>query len=158
MNSLTELPGIKKVLIKSNGSLINIIAGIDFSKPFDRNRKLLNRDSKLKPNEVLQRQMNFEKMGKWLNSYLLMSDDENNKNRKYYDAYFQEMSEIKYNGFLNAEFWVGNYKLDTTGKKAIVEVNFGSNKVGEVSDQVKLTHFNTVKIEGVWMVDWLTQQ
>jgi hypothetical protein len=158
VNSLTELPGVKKVLIKSEGNPIGIVGGIDFSKPFYRNRKLFNRDNKLKPNEVLQREMNFEKSRKWLNSYLLMSDDENNKNRKYYDAYLQEMSEMQDKGFLNTNFWVGSYKIDATGGKARVEVNFNSNKAGEKTDQIKVAHFNTVKIEDVWMVDWLTEQ
>jgi hypothetical protein len=158
VNSLTELPGVKKVLFKSEGIPIGIVSGIEFDKPFERNRKLFSRDNKLKPNEVLQREMNYEKAGKWLNSYLLMSDDENNKSRKYYDAYIQEMLEMQYNGFLNTNFWVGSYKLDATGGKASVEVNFNSNKAGEKTDQVKVAHFNTVKIENVWMVDWLTEQ
>jgi hypothetical protein len=158
VNSLTELPGVKKVLFKVVGGSIGIAGGIDFSKPFERNRKLFNRDKSLKPNEVLQREMSFEKEGKWLDSYLFMSDDENNVNRKYYDAYVQEMSEMQYNGFLNTNFWVGNYKLDITGKKASVEVNFNRNSSGEITGPVKVAYFNTVKIEDVWMVDWLTGQ
>jgi hypothetical protein len=158
VNSLTELPGVKKVLFKVEGRAIGIAGGVDFSEPFERNRKLFNRDNKLKPNEVLQREMNFEKVGKWLDSYLLMSDDENNINRKYYDAYIQEMSEMKYNGFLNTDFWVGRYELDVTGRKARVEINFNRNSFGEITGPVKVAYFNTVKIEDVWMVDWITVQ
>lgn len=158
VNSLTELPGVKKIVFKLEGRSIRTIGGIDFSKPFERNRGLFNRDSKLRPNEVLQKEMSFEKLGRWFEAYLLMSDDSNDKSRKYYDAYLREMDEMKDNGFLNTDFYVGDYKLDTTGKKASVEVYFNSKSPGVNLNKDNLVHFNVVKIEDIWMVDWLTGQ
>lgn len=158
VNSLTELPGVKGVLFQSEGSSIGKIGDIDFSKPLKRDRSYFNRDKAMKPNEVLRREMNFEKNGKWLNAYVMMSDDENNPNRKYYEAYIQEMQEMKDKGFLDTDFNVGNYTIDPSGKKASVEVSFGSNNVDKNNSNVNKTHFNTVKVDGAWMVDWLTKQ
>lgn len=158
VNSLTELPGLKKVLFTCEGVGLTKIQGIDFSKPLKRERRFFNRAKGLLPNEVLKKEMTFEKNGEWMKSYLLMSDDENNSNRKYYEQYFQEMKEVKDKGFLEADFKVGNYKTDVSGNKAKVEVIFRTKNVDKKSETVNKVYFNTVKINDVWMVDWLTGQ
>jgi hypothetical protein len=69
-----------------------------------------------------------------------------------------EMEEVKQLGFTNQKFIVGEYTLDSTGAKARVRVDFytlnpdGSKKI------INTAYFNTVKIEGIWMVDWSTAQ
>jgi hypothetical protein len=158
VNSLTELPGVKWVLFKVEGKALSKIQNIDFSRPLGRDRGYFNRDNKMKPSEVLKKEMTYEKNGKWLEAYLLMSDDENNPHRKYYEAYVQEMEEMKDKGFLNTSFTVGNYKIDASGNKAKVEVNFISDNVDKKNANVNKVYFNTVKVDGAWMVDWLTQQ
>lgn len=158
VNSLTELPGVKLVLFKCEGNKLSKIGNIDFNKPFGRDRGFFNRDNKMKPSEVLKKEMTYEQRGKWLDSYLLMSDDESNPHRKYYEAYIQDMEEVKDKGFLNTDFTVGNYKIDASGNKAKVEVDFISYSVDKKNKTVNKVYFNTVKINDAWMVDWLTQQ
>jgi hypothetical protein len=158
VNSLTELPGLNGVLFVCEGAKLSKIKGIDFSVPIGRDRRFFNRDKHLLPNEVLKRQMTLEKNGHWLNSYLLMSDEEGNNYRKYHEAYYEEMEEMKEKGFLDTDFIIGKYKVDASGKKARVEASFISKSVDKKSTIVNKVYFNTVKIEGAWMVDWLTKQ
>jgi len=158
VNSLTELPGLNEVLFLCEGAKLSKINNIDFSVPLRRDRSFFNRDKHLLPNEVLKREMTLEKNGHWLNSYLLLSDADGNNYRKYYEAYLEEMKEVKDKGFLDTDFIVGSYKLDASGKKASVEVDFISKSVDNKNTIVNKVYFNTVKIEGVWMVDWLTKQ
>jgi hypothetical protein len=105
VNSLTELPGIKKVVFKTkNKTLTESEWGILFNNPVSRNRSLLNRNCSLNPREVLNLQMTCEKQNKWLDAYMLMSDDENNTYRKSYDDYVREMYEVSESGFTEQKF------------------------------------------------------
>ena len=166
VNSLTELNGVKEVKLIVEGNEIseqqsNSIP-INYSnakfKTFKRDRTYFNRDSKRLPSEVLQKEMTYEQNGQWLKAYELMSDDQNNKFRKYYNEYYKEMEETKQNGFLATKFKVNGYKLNKTGDKASVEVQFINNINTGYAQAVDKVYFNVVKIEGVWMVDWLTTQ
>lgn len=158
-NSLTEIPGIKGVILKVEGKPINMtIGGINLKNPIKRNRKLLARNPNLNPKEVLKNQMDLEAKGRWFEAYLLMSDDQNNPDRKYYNEYAAEMDEIKMLGFLNPDFEVGDYTVDRTGLKASVNVSFYTRDSSGKRVLANIARFNTVKIEEVWRVDWLTSQ
>ena len=159
VNSLTEIPGIKNVQFEIGGRKYDTYKGnIAINTPLNRNRDLFNRDKKRTPNEVLKLQMTFEKQGKWLDAYLLMSDDENNTYRKYYNDYVKEMEETKALGFLDTDFVVGNFSLEPSKTKARVKVNF--YEVDSTGKKVlgKDLYFTCVKVNGAWMVDWLTAQ
>lgn len=158
VNSITELPGIRGVLFKVEGKTPSKTYDLDFNKPFERNRKLLNRKRGLTPAEVLKKEMTLEKLGKWLESYQMMSDDGNDKNRKYYEAYLSEMEEMKEKGFLDVDFKVGGYMVDKTGKKARVMVTFYKKDQDGKLESINTAYFNCVNIDGVWMVDWITTQ
>lgn len=159
VNSLTEIPGIRKVKIEVGGKTYNTLKGnVAINVPLSRNRNLFNRDKKSPPNEILKRQMTLEKQGRWLDAYLLMSDDENNTYRKYYDDYVKEMEETKSLGFLQADFVVGGYTLDPSKKKARVKVNFYETDASGKKVLGKDLYFTCVNIDGAWMVDWLTAQ
>lgn len=159
VDSLTEIPGIKGVILKSEGKPINMkMDGINLKNPIKRNRKLLARNPNLNPREVLKKQMGLEAEGKWFEAYLLMSDDENNPDRKYYNEYAAEMDEIRTLGFLNTDFEVGDYTVDRAGSKASVKVNFYTRDSLGKRVLANSVRFNTVKIDGVWLVDWLTSQ
>jgi spore germination protein GerM len=76
VNSLTEIPGINRVLFKINNKLESTLAGhITFNKPISRNRALFKRNKTLNPTEVLNLQMTLESKGKWPEAYVLLSDD-----------------------------------------------------------------------------------
>ena len=159
VDSLTEIPGISKVLFKIGGKLESSLAGhITFNKSLGRNRALLKRNKDLNPTAVLDLQMTLESKGKWLDAYVLLSDDAKNPDRKYFTDYVVEMEEVKQLGFTNQKFTVGDYTLDSTGAKSKVRVDFyvlnteGSKKI------INTAYFSTVKIEGIWMVDWSTAQ
>ena len=166
VNSLTELNGIKEVKLLVEGREISgqpsNSTPINYSdtkrKTFKRDRTYFNRDSKLLPSQVLLKEMTYEQNGQWLKAYELMSDDQNNKFRKYYNEYYKEMEETKENGFLSTKFKVNGYKLNKTGDKASVEVQFINNINSSYAQDVDKAYFNVVKIDGVWMVDWLTAQ
>ncbi|SEG10335.1 Sporulation and spore germination [Caloramator fervidus] len=159
VNSLTEIPGIRKVLIRVNGKTYDTLKGnVSINVPLMRNRSYFDRDKKALPNEILKRQMTLEKEGRWLEAYLLMSDDENNTYRKYYDDYVKEMEETKALGFLNADFVVGGYILDPTKQKAKVKVNFYQVDSSGKKVLGKDLYFTCVNIDGAWLVDWLTAQ
>jgi hypothetical protein len=158
VNSLTVIPGIKNVVFKINGKTLETLGEIVFDKPFKRNRTLLNRNTAANPPEILKQQIEFEKQGKWLNSYILSSDDENNTMRRYYNDYVKEMQEIHALGFMDQEVSVGKYTMDKTGTKAKVNIKFYSkdesgNKVEGASMDV-----DCIKIEGAWLVDWTSPQ
>ncbi|TDT45994.1 GerMN domain-containing protein [Fonticella tunisiensis] len=159
VNSLTEIPGIKEVLFKVNGKAYETLAGhMIFNEPFKRNRSLFKRGRNLNPSQVLKKQMELEKQGKWLEAYLLMSDDENNPDRKYYHDYVKEMEEVKGLGFTQQDFVVGGYTIEKGSNRASVKVNFyieGGDGSKQPGDDL---YFNCVNIEEVWMVDWLTSQ
>lgn len=159
VNSITEIPGVKSVIIKIDGKTSKTkIGNISIEVPLKRNRALFNRNTVLNPSEALKKQMIYEADGKWLEAYLLMSDDEKNPNRKYYSEYVLEMEEVKALGFLNKNFEVLEYSFDETKTRAKVKVNFYTkDQMGE-KRILNTVYFNTVKIEGVWMVDWLTTQ
>lgn len=149
VNTLTEVPGINKVMITLNGR--------DISKGgFTRNRTLFNRDKNLNPSEVIYKQMQLEQQGKWIDSYLLMSDNENDRNRKYFDTYVKELQEMKDVDFLNQNFVVGSYTVSNNLAK--VKVNFYTKDVSGKKIFGEDLYFKCVKINGVWMVDWLTSQ
>lgn len=159
VDSLTEVPGVNRVLFKIDNKLESTLAGnMTFNKPIGRNRALFKRNKTLNPTEVLNLQMTLESQGKWLDAYLLLSDDSNNTDRKYFADYVVEMEEVKQLGFTNQKFTVEDYTPDSTGVKARVKVNFytlnsdGSKKI------INTVYFNTVKIEGIWMADWSTAQ
>lgn len=159
VDSLTELPGVKGVALRVKGRPINMkVDGINLAVTIKRNRKLLARNPNLNPKEVLKRQMELEANGKWFEAYLLMSDDESNPDRKYYNEYAAEMDEIKMLGFLNTDFEVGDYTIDRTGTRASVKVDFYNRDSSGKRVLANSARFNTVKIDGVWMVDWLTSQ
>ncbi|KRQ86476.1 Sporulation and spore germination [Caloramator mitchellensis] len=159
VNSLTEIPGVKGVQFQIGGRKYDTYKGnISINAPLRRNRDLFIRDKKMLPNEVLKLQMNLEKQGKWLEAYLLMSDDENNTYRKYFDDYVKEMEESKALGFLNADFVVDGYTLDPSKLKARVKVNFYEMDASGKKILGKDLYFTVVKINGAWMVDWLTAQ
>lgn len=150
VNSLTEIPGIKKVVLKVEGKGLESTGGTTFTEPFKRNRSLFKRDKTLKPNEILKMQMDFEAQGKWFDAYLLYSDDENNTYRKYYDDYVKESEDAAARGFITKNFTVDNYSIDDTGTRAKVKVRF--NETG------RDLNIGLVKIEGAWLVDWIPPQ
>lgn len=159
VDSLTEIPGVNRVLFKIDNKPVSTLAGhMTFNKPIGRNRALFKRNNALNPTEVLTFQMTLESQGKWLDAYMLLSDDSKNPDRKYFTDYVTEMEEVKQLGFTNQKFTVGDYTLDSTGAKSKVRVDFyvlnpdGSKKI------INTAYFNTVKIEGIWMVDWSTAQ
>lgn len=158
VNSLTELPGVKKVKFKCEGEVLKVINNIDFSNSFTRDRNVIKRDKSIAPDKVLQKEMTYEKNGEWLNSYLLMSDDENNMNRKYFQAYYEEMQDSKESGFLNVNFMVDGYKLENSGKRARVKVAFYREDDNKKKVPTSVVYFNCVNIEGAWMVDWTHAQ
>ncbi|MCX7883425.1 MAG: GerMN domain-containing protein [Caloramator sp.] len=149
VNSLTEIPGIKNVIIRVEGKVPKI-NNISFENPFKRNRNLFNRDKISKPNDILKKQMKFEALGKWLDAYLLYSDDENNTYRKYFDDYVKENEEAFAQGFISKNFTIGNYTVDTTGTHALVKVKF--------NDTNRELNIGMIKVEGAWMVDWIPPQ
>jgi spore germination protein GerM len=159
VNSLTEIPGIKKVLFRIQGKTYDTLGGhLAFNEPFKRNRSLFNRNKSLGPGEVLRQQMLYEQQGKWLNSYILSSDDENNTHRRYYNDYVKEMEEIKALGFLNQDFEVGKVTLDKTGNHAKVNLQFYTkDQSGKKVPGANMT-IDCIKIDGAWLVDWTPPQ
>lgn len=159
VNSLTEIPSIKGVLFKVNGKPIEkYIDGVDLKSPLKRDRNYFLREKGLDPSEVLRRQMEFEAKGMWLDAYLLMSDDESNTNKKYYNEYVIEMEEVKTLGFLNIDYKVGKYTIESDGKSALVNVDFFTKDSKGKRVLQNSARFKLVKIDGMWMVDWLTSQ
>ncbi|SKB00122.1 Sporulation and spore germination [Caloramator quimbayensis] len=149
VNSLTEIPGIKNVIIRVEGKVPKI-NNISFENPFKRNRSIFNRDKTSKPNDILKKQMEFESQGRWLDAYLLYSDDENNTYRKYFDDYVKENEEAFAQGFISKNFTVGSYTVDNTGTHALVKVKF--------NDTNRELNIGMIKIEESWMVDWIPPQ
>jgi hypothetical protein len=151
VNSLTEIPGVKKVKFQIEGKDIITLAGhLAMDKPLTRNRDLLNRNKRLSPSDVVKLQMGYEIDEKWLNAYILYSDDENNLSRLYYNDYILEMENTKAQGFITGNYTVDNYIVDKTGNKAQVKVHF--------KDLNKDINISTIKIGGVWLVDWSAPQ
>lgn len=159
VNSLTEIPGVKGVIFKVNGRPIEkSIDGVDLKVPLKRDRSYFQREKRLDPSEVLRRQMDFEAKGRWLDAYLLMSDDENNVDKKYYNEYVIEMEEVKALGFLNIDYRVGKYTIESDGKSALVNVDFFTKDSTGKRVLQNSAKFKLVKIDEMWMVDWLTSQ
>lgn len=147
VNSLTEIPGVKKVKFQIEGKDIKTLAGhLAMDKPLMRNRDLLNRNKSLSPSDVVKLQMGYEKDGKWVNAYVLYSDDPNNLSRLYYNDYVTEMENTKEQGFITGNYTVDNYTVDKTGINAKVKVHF--------KDLNKDINIGTVKLDGAWLVDW----
>jgi hypothetical protein len=159
VNSLTEIPGVKRIIFKVDGKTYETIKGhLAFNEPFKRDRSLLKRDSKLSPSDTLNAQMHYEKQGKWLEAYSLMSDDENNPHKKYYHDYVKEMEEVMEVGFTEQEFEIGEYTLNNEKTVARVKVNFYLREPDGRTLKSEDIFFNCVKINNIWMVDWLTEQ
>lgn len=159
VNSLTEIPGVSWVVFKIDGRLEDTLAGhMTFNKPIGRNRALFKRNKSLGPKEALDLQMTLESQGKWLDAYVLLSDDPKNPDRKYFNDYYVEMEEVRQLGFTDQKFQVGEYTLDETKDRAKVRVDFYSLNPDGSKNIINTAYFNTVKIEGVWMVDWSTAQ
>lgn len=150
VNSLTELPGIKYVQL--------LIDGRRAGQIIKRNKDSFKREN-LNPSEVMKRQMNLEKDGNWANAYILMSDDKNREGWKPFDEYVREMEEAKQEGFMDVEFVVGDYSLhpDDTNR-ASVKVGFIVKDENGIYVKGPEVHFNTIKIDGFWKVDWQTGQ
>lgn len=149
VNSLTEIPGIKNVMIKVEGKTPSI-GNLSFTTPFKRNRSLIKRDKTSNPSQILKKQMELEAEGKYLEAYLLYSDDENNTYRKYFDYYVKENEEAAAQGFISKNFTVGDYTIDSTGKHALVKVIF--------NDTGRELKIGMVKIDNAWLVDWSPPQ
>lgn len=150
VNSLTEVPGIRSIQF--------LIEGEKWGKPFKRMRNVVKRED-MNPSEVLKRQMTLEKQGDWLNSYLLMSDEESNNGRKYYDEYIKEIKEAREEGLLNAEFEVGDFSIDPeNSNRASVKINFVIKNPDGSFFKSPDVFFNTIKVDGYWKVDWLVGQ
>jgi hypothetical protein len=159
VNSLTEIPGIRNVVFKVEGKNLDTLAGhMTLNKPIERNRSLFKMDKSLTPSQLLKRQMTYEAQGKWVDAYVLMSDDPDNPDRKYYTDYVSEMEEVKQLGFTSQKFDIGNYTLEPGGNKAKVKVDFYNLNPDGTKQIINTAYFNTVKVDGVWMVDWLTTQ
>jgi spore germination protein GerM len=155
VNSLTQIPGIKKVIFKVDGKDFQTNENhIAFNQPFKRNRSLFNRNRSAMPNEILKQQIGFESQGKWLSSYMLSSDDENNTLRRYYNDYVKEMEEIRALGFMDQGVSIGNYTLDTTRTKAKVNVKFYTTDESGNKQENSSMDIDLIKIEGAWLVDW----
>ena len=147
VNSLTEIPGVKKVKFQIEGKDFTTLAGhLAMDKPLTRNRSLLNRNKSLSPSDVVKLQMGYEKDGKWLDAYVLYSDDPDNLSRLYYNDYVIDMENTKAQGFITGDYTVDNYTVDKAGNKAYVKVHF--------KDLNKDINIGTVKIDGAWLVDW----
>jgi hypothetical protein len=158
VNSLTELPGIKRVVFKTkNKALVLLEKGKLFNDPISRVRSVLNRSKSLNPKEVLNLQMIYEQQRKWLEAYILMSDDVNNIYRKSYDDYISEMREVSETGFTDQKYRVQDYKIVEKDSTARVRVSFYIKDASEM-EKVEDFYFNCVKIDNIWMVDWLTYQ
>lgn len=150
VNSLTELPSINEVKIYINGS--------QFESSFRRNRSAVRREV-LNPSQVMERQMTLEKKGEWLSSYLLMSDVEGSKGRKSFDEYVKELQQVENEGLLKADFTVGEYTLDPVNNNiARVKVNFITKNFDGSTYKSPDLYFPCVKVDGYWMVDWITEQ
>lgn len=159
VNSLTEIPGINSVLFKIEGRLQDTLAGhMTFNKPISRNRAILNKNTGLDPAGVLKLQMDLESSGKWLDAYVLLSDDPKNPDRKNFNDYIAEMEEVRALGFTEQEYKVGEFTLDESGTRAKVRVDFYTKDPGGSGKTTNTLYFNTVKIDGAWMVDWSTTQ
>lgn len=159
VNSLTEMPGVKRVEIRVKDKLLDTLGDkIKIPNPLTRNRELFIRNRVMGPGEVLNKQLTLERAGKWFEAYFLYADEENNLNRKYYHDYVKEMEEVSGMGFTNQDFEIGDYSLDSTGNKARVKVNFYTPMANGERVKSADIYFNCVKINNVWMVDWLTAQ
>lgn len=148
VNSLTILPHISNVQF--------LIDGRDWGKPFKRIREAIIREN-LSPSEVMRRQMSFEKRGDMLNAYLLMSDRESTEGRKSFDEYIREMEEARAEGLMDVDFGVSEYIIDKKDEnRAVVKVNFISRDSGGNYVKGPDILFDTVKVDGYWMVDWIS--
>jgi len=150
VNSLTELPSINEVKIYINGR--------QFENSLKRNRSAVRREA-LNPSQVMERQMALEKKGEWLSAYLLMSDEEGSKGRKSFDEYVKELQQAENEGLLKADFTVGEYTLDPKNYNiARVKVNFITKTLDGSTYKSPDLYFTCVKVDGYWMVDWITEQ
>lgn len=165
VNSLTEIPGVLEVRFQTAAASAvrlqkvkpdGVTVRLDSS--FRRNRSYLKRDTSLTPSEVLQREMTFEQNGQWLSAYQLMSDDQKNRHKKYYNEFYSELEEMKKLGFLYTVFRIKGYKIDPSGDKSTVELEFIPRNDNPYAQYVDKVHINMVKIDGMWMVDWITSQ
>lgn len=146
VNSLTELPHVDSVQF--------LVEGREWGKPFERIRNYLKREN-LSPSQVMKKQMTLEKCGDLLNAYLLLADDKGNKGRKSFDEYVREIKEARQEGLMEADFGIGEFTVDTNDcNRAAVKVNFITRSPEGTYVKGPDVFFNTVRIDGYWMVDW----
>lgn len=153
VNSLTELPGIQYVDLYVENKHISKFTGYeDYKGLLSRNRKIFKKQQYLNPMEVLKEQMKLETQQKWLEAYMLMSDDCLNNNRLYFDEYVKQNKEIMDSGFINQDYEIGGYTIKKN--KAYVDVYFYTYEGGQKCLLKKLK-IGCIKIEDIWMVDWV---
>lgn len=147
VNTVTEITGIEKVEIFSDGQRIKC-KGVD---TFKRDVSYINIKVFSTPSEALREQMDKEIKGEFYNAYSLMSPIKTS-HRKMLHEYIKEMEEIKSIGFLS-----GGYKIKNTsinGSEAVVEVEF-INK-GPDGSQVgsSIVPIKCIRINKGWIVAW----
>lgn len=159
VNSLTEIPGVKRVEIRVQGKGREFLnKRVSIREPLERNRNLLQKNGGKGPREVLEKQLNLEREGRWLEAYQLYSDEANNPDRKYYHEYAKEMEEVSYLGFTSQKFDVKEASLADAGDRAKVKVSFYPDGIDRADGTGQDFYFNCVRINEIWMVDWLTAQ
>ncbi|EYE87558.1 hypothetical protein Q428_12730 [Fervidicella metallireducens AeB] len=153
VNSLTELPGIQYIDLYVENKHISKFTGYeDYKGLLSRNRKIIEKKKYLNPMEVLKEQMKLETQQKWLEAYMLMSDDCLNGNRLYFDEYVKQNKEIMDSGFINEDYEIGGYTIKKD--KAYVDVYFYTYEGGQRCLLKKLK-LGCIKIDDSWMVDWV---
>ena len=145
-NTLLELKDIEYVEIYSGDEKVNV-KNID---RFKKDTSIIAMKEFNSPKNLVDYQMNLEKKGDFLKSYLLM--DHLSKERKTYYEYLAEMKEIESIGFLNGEFKVLNETIkDNT---AVVEVEFRNVKKDGSYLNTSVVNINCIKTNNTWWVSW----
>lgn len=145
-NTLLELKDIEYVEIYSGDEKVNV-KNID---RFKKDTSIIAMKEFNSPKNLVEYQMNLEKKGDFLKSYLLM--DHLSKERKTYYEYLAEMKEIESIGFLNGEFKVLNETIkDNT---AVVEVEFRNVKKDGSYLNTSVVNINCIKTNNTWWVSW----
>ncbi len=145
-NTLLELKDIEYVEIYSGDEKVNV-KNID---RFKKDTSIIAMKEFNSPKNLVEYQMNLEKKGDFLKSYLLM--DHLSKERKTYYEYLAEMKEIESIGFLNGEFKVLNETIkDNT---AVVEVEFRNVKKDGSYLNTSVVNVNCIKTNNTWWVSW----
>lgn len=147
VNTLSEIKGVEFVEIYSGKEKI-AFKGVS---KFKRDTTFINYRKIDRPDKVLEEQMKLEQEGEFLDSYLLMSCEQTQRRKMYYE-YLEEMKQIEQVGFLDGNFKIKNTR--TYNDEAIVNVEF--NNVSKSGEPVNTTimPIKCIKVNGVWMVDW----